>query len=165
MFSIEKCPIPANTLLDEYLSIAGAYVDCYTTDISKLISFPEYIRAFYTTPPFKLERLILKFLISKPSTDLQAKQVANGEIDKFAAWTVEKRSENELLMCDVMGRTRSWLMTTNVKGGTKLYFGSAVIPKAGSESLGFGFQALLRFHQIYSALLLASARSKLTRRS
>src|SRR5690606_23891341 len=113
------------------------------------------------TPLFQLERLILKFLVSKPSTDLQAKQTANGEIDKFAAWTVEARSENELLMCDFLSRTRSWFMTENDGAKTKLYFGSAVVPKGGSESLGFGFRTLLGFHKIYSVLLLASAKSKL----
>lgn len=164
MFSIEKCPVPNNTLLDNYLSIPGAYVDCYTTDISKLMPFPEYIHAFYTTPLFQLERLILKFLVSKPSTDLQAKQAANGEIDKFAAWTVEARSENELLMCDFLSRTRSWFMTENDGAKTKLYFGSAVVPKRGRELLGFGFRTLLGFHKIYSVLLLASAKSKLTQR-
>jgi hypothetical protein len=164
MLSIEKCPVPADTLLDKYSSIPGAYVDCYTTEISSVKSFPEYVRAFYTTPLFKLERLILKFLVSKPSTDLQAKQAANGEIDKFAAWTVEARSENELLMCDFQGRTRSWFMTENDGAKTKLYFGSAVVPKAGSASLDFGFRALLRFHKIYSVLLLASAKSKVAQR-
>lgn len=161
MLSIEKCTIPANTMLDKYSSMTGAYVDCYTTEIYGQVTFPEFIFSFYTTPLFKLERLILKVTVSKPSTDSQSRQLADGETNKFAAWTVENRSENELLMCDFLGRTRSWLMVKGSNTQTQLYFGSAVVPKTGKTSLEFGYQALLGFHQIYSVLLLYSARSKL----
>jgi len=168
MFSIKKCMVPANTSLDKYL-MNGAYTDCYTTEISGSVSFPEFIFSFYTTPLFKTERLILKLTVSKPSTDVQARQLADGEINKFAAWHVENRSENEILMCDFLGRTRSWLMVTpvNTAGSprTRLYFGSAVVPirnpTTSEPSLGFGYKALLGFHQIYSRLLLYSAKSRI----
>ena len=107
--------------------------------------------------------------VSKPSTDVQASQLANGLSDKFAAWHVENRSENEILMCDLRGRTRSWLMIIPVdtvdETGTRLYFGSAVLaiqnPKTTEMSLGFGFKALLGFHKAYSVLLLYSAKSRI----
>lgn len=168
MFSIEKCLVPRNTLLDKY-STNGAYVDCYSTEILGHVSFPEFVFAFYTTLLFKLERLLLKFFVSKPSTDNQARQLAEHTSDKFAAWHVENRGENEILMCDFLGRTRSWLMAVPVSTAgdarTRLYFGSAIVPtrnsKTGDLSLGFGFQALLGFHKIYSILLLYSARSRI----
>ncbi len=165
MLSIEKCPVPANTMLDKY-SINGAYTDCYSTEISGQVSFPEFIFSFYTTPLFKLERLILKLAVSKPSTDIQARQLADSVIEKFAAWTVEDRNENQLLMCDFLRRTRSWFMIVPVnETRTQLYFGSAISsyedPKTGRLSLGSGFQALLGFHQIYSVLLLYSAKSRM----
>jgi hypothetical protein len=168
MFSIEKCPVPVNTLLDTYLQ-GGAYVDCYSTLIQGHVSFSEFTFAFYTTLLFKLERFILKWLVSRPSTDHQARQLSEGIIDKFAAWRVENRSENEILMCDFRGRTRSWLMITPLRTGdsfqTQLYFGSAIVPirssKTGEQSLGVGFQALLGFHRIYSILLLYSAKSSM----
>lgn len=162
MLSIEKVPVPANTMLEKYLTNV-AYTDCYTTEIPVEVSFSEFIFAFYTTFLFKLERLILKLFVSKPSTDVQARQLADDDIEKFAAWTAESRSDNELLMCDISGRTRSWLMVKNSGTRTQLYFGSAVVPKTGATSLGFGFQALLRFHQIYSILLLYFAKSSLKR--
>lgn len=167
MLSIEKCSVPTNTMLEKYL-MNGTYTDCYSTEISRQVSFPEFIFAFYTTPLFKTEGLILKFTVSKPSTDVQARQLADSEIKEFAAWTVEDRSENELLMCDFMKRTRSWFMVIPInESRTKLYFGSAVTsredPKTGKLSLGFIFQALLGFHQIYSILLLYSAKSRLKR--
>ena len=168
MFSIEKCAVPTNAMLANY-SMDGTYTDCYTTEIPGLITFPEFVFAFYTTLIFKLERLILKWMVSKPSTDAQARQLADGEIEKFAAWHVENKSKNEILMCDFLGRTRSWLMVApvNTASGarTHLYFGSAVVPirnsKTGELSLGFGFQALLGFHKIYSVLLLHFAKSRI----
>ena len=169
MLSIEKCIVPANSLLQKY-SIDGAYVDCYSTVILGRVYFPEFIFAFYTTSLFKLERVILKFTVSKPSTDDQARQLADGGIETFAAWSVENRNENEILMCDFLKRTRSWLMVVpiNIVGGTRthLYFGTAIVPmqisKTGKPSIGFGFQALLGFHKIYSRLLLYSAKSHIS---
>ena len=168
MFSIEKCIVPDNSLLQKY-STDGAYVDCYSTEILGHVSFPDYIFAFYTTPLFKLERFILKLTVSKPSTDKQARQLADGDIQRFAAWTIESRSENEILMCDFLGRTRSWLMVVpmNIASSTRtgLYFGTAIVPmhisKTGEPSIGFSFQTLLGFHKIYSRLLLHSAKSRI----
>lgn len=167
MFSIEKFPVPAGTMLDKY-SINGAYADCYMTGLPGQVSFSEFILAFYTTPLFKLERLILKLFVSKPSTDTQAGQLANGTSREFAAWRVEGRSENELLMCDFLGRTRSWFMVMPVDGTrTDLYFGSAISPgeeaKTQKLSLGQGFRALLGFHKVYSVLLLHSAKLQIKR--
>lgn len=158
MFSIEKRQTPADSLLGK-LSTTGTYTDCYTTVVLGQVTFPQFITAFYTTPLFRLERLILKLFVSKPSTDADVRQLADGEIEKFAVWHVENRSENEILMCDFLGRTRSWLMIVSVTATqTRLYFGSAVVPrlnlKGGELSLGIIFKALLGFHQIYSIFLL-----------
>ena len=165
MPTIQKSPAPANALLHKYTSMPGAYTDSYLTEIPTQVSFSDYIFAFYTTPLFKVERLILSLTVRKPSTDTQARELSDAKRDSFAAWTVEARDENQILMCDFAGSTRSWLMTAPTETGTRLYFGSAVVPhriaKDGKPSLGFFFTALLGFHKVYSVLLLSSARSKL----
>ena len=133
------------------------------------MSHAEFVEAFYTGGVFKIERLLLKLALSKPSTDAQAKQLAAGELEYFSAWRVEGRTTNQLLMCDVGGRTRSWLMVTPVANSpaTQLYFGSAVVPaksrSGGRQSMGFLFTALLGFHKLYSRVLLGSARARLER--
>jgi hypothetical protein len=168
MLSINKCAVPANTLLESYVE-NGAYTDCYSTDVSGHVSFAEFIHAFYTTPLFMLERSILTLAVSRPSTDDQARQLADGVRTTFAAWQVENRNEHELLMCDLRGSTRSWFMLVPLSADgvlrTRLFFGSAVVPvqnrQTGQSSLGFTFNALLGFHKIYSALLLYSARSNI----
>jgi hypothetical protein len=137
------------------------------------VSFPEFVFAFYTTPLFKLERLILQLTVARPSTERQVRELADGSGAQFAAWKVERRSQMELLMCDMVGRTRSWLMALQNDPGngsrTKLYFGSAIVPRqdprTGNLSLGVGYQALLGFHQVYSALLLYSAKLQILSKS
>lgn len=164
--SVRPCPIPANALLDRYRQ-NGSYADCYCTDITGDVSHERYLEAFYTTSVFKLERLILGFAVSRPSTDAQAAQLAQGTADSFAAWSVEARSEDQLLLCDLHGRTRSWLMTAPLDDGasTRLYFGSAVVPArdehGGNSRLGPVFSGLLGLHRLYSKILLRAARSRL----
>ena len=168
MLSIEKCVLPTQSLLAKY-SLDGTYVDSYRTEVRGHISLSIYVFAFYTTALFKIEQLILAHIAQRPSNDNQAKELADGARNEFAAWRVEDRNENELLMCDMSGRTRSWLMVHHLgvedNKRTQLYFGSAVVPKMdqknGKSSLGFLFNALLGFHKIYSILLLYLAKQKL----
>ena len=168
MLSIKPCKLPQNSLLATYHQ-NGAYTDCYTTKIPSTVTHSQYIQAFYTTPIFKLERLILKWAVSRPSSDAQVNLLATGASDTFAAWRVEKRCENQLLMCDYQGRTRSWFMIEPVESEsgaqTRLYFGSAVVPvknpKNSGSSPGLVFRALICSHKIYSVTLLFSARSRL----
>jgi hypothetical protein len=170
MPSISRSELPQEALLGRYLH-GGAYADCYVTEMARRVSHAEYVEAFYTTALFKFERLLLSWLVSKPSTDAEVGQLAAGSRDSFAAWSVEGRSTDQLLLCDFRGRTRSWLMTAPVTNGTaectRLYFGSAVVPAAGARSgtrsLGFVFRMLLGFHKMYSRALLHSARSRLAR--
>lgn len=168
--AVRKTDLPASALLRKYV-YEGAYTDCYVTEVTTVASQAEYVEAFYTTGPFKLERLILRWLVSKPSSDCDARRLAHGEIDSFAAWTVEGRAQNQLLLCDFQRRTRSWLMAVPLESGgtgTRLYFGSAVVPvrtKSGKVALGFTFTVLLGFHKLYSQVLLRAARSRLTARS
>jgi len=172
MTSIRACALPSDALLSRYLR-AGAYADCYVTEVARAFSHAEYVEAFYTTAVFKTERLLLDWFVSRPSTDEQARQLASGTIGSFAAWSVEARSTDQVLLCDFQGRTRSWLMcapgTGNGSEGTLLYFGSAVVPVAksgaGASEMGGVFRALLGFHKLYSRVLLRAAASRLERSS
>lgn len=134
MPTIQPSPIPSHALLHKYTSLPVAYTDCYTTTSPAPISFVDYLFVFYTTPLFKLERLILKFSTRKPSTDAEARALADGLRASFAAWTVEARTEDQILMCDISGRTRSWLMAAPEGSGTCLYFGSAVVPVTNPQT-------------------------------
>jgi hypothetical protein len=170
MGSIRNSPLPKEALLRLYLR-DGHYTDCFSTDISQSVTHSQYVTAFYTTFLFKIERLILRLAVSRPSTDTDAVQLAEKQRDTFAAWNVETRDDNQLLLCDFQGRTRSWLMIEPMPPEqgprTRLYFGSAVVLTGKSErerrSGIFGFDLLLRFHRLYSVALLYSAKKRLER--
>ena len=165
---IQTYPVPPHALLTKYAN-AGAYTDCFVTEVARTVSHAEFVEAFYTGGLFKVERLLLRVFISKPSTDLQARQLAAGELNEFAAWRVEARAVDQLLLRAIDGRTRSWLMVSAAQepGRTRLYFGSAVVPmvnpSTGKSSMGFVFKALLGFHKLYSRALLSAAAARLER--
>lgn len=159
--------LPTSALLRNYAH-GGGYTDCYFIEVRRSISLAGYVEAFYTTWVFKLERWILTHAVNKPSSDRDARRVARAEINFFAAWTVEGRAPDQLLMCDYLRRTRSWFMVVPIDAGTRLYFGSAVVPvrrKSGELTLGSTYSALMGFHKLYSRILLRSARSRLMRES
>ncbi len=168
MVSVTRTDLPEDALLLQYRE-NGAYTDCYTATIPGSASLAEYIYAFYTTTPFKMERFILRWAVSRPSSDEQARQLAQSELTVFAAWNVEARENAQILLSDFRGRTRSWLMVSPDSSGegtgTRLYFGSAVIPVAKNDSgepkLGQPYRLLMSFHRLYSRVLLTAARSRL----
>lgn len=157
--TVRACPLPADALLRAYAR-DGGYTDCYCADVPGAVTHEQYVAAFYRTPLFKLERLILRWAIARPSSDDEARELAAARRDAFAAWTVEKRAPNQLLLADLHGSTRSWLMTEPIAGGTRVYFGSAVVPRAMRRPL---FKGALGFHRLYSRALLWSARRQLRR--
>lgn len=162
MLSVKPCDIPDHAFLRAYAA-EGAYADCYVTDIHMPVSQTQYIQAFYTTPLFRLERLILTLAVSRPSTDEDVQALAQGSTGRFSAWDVEKRDEAQLLLRDFMGRTRSWLMAKRENDATtRLYFGSAVVPKLKARPYDSHHRPpLLAFHRLYSVFLLSSATSRL----
>ena len=169
MFSVKPANLPENVLLSPYAGRAGHYTDCFVLQFQDAVDLETYITAFYTTWLFKLERFILTWFANRPSTDGQAAQLAEGTLDTFAAWTVENRTTNELLMCDMSGRTRSWFRVENGQANNSiLMFGSAVVPAntdSAQPKLGLVFDMLLGFHKLYSRALLAAAVAKLKRQS
>jgi hypothetical protein len=172
MNAITPCALPPDALLQRYAQMPGAYTDCYATTLPTAVSQTQYLEAFYTSRVFKLERAILRLVLSKPSNDAQAQQLAQGSINSFAVWKVEDRNAQQLLMRDYQGSTGSWLMTapqldaTGKPTGTKLYFGSAVVPtrasvQQGKPQMGAVFRLLLGFHKLYTRILLRAACARL----
>ena len=168
MPNIQTDELPDEAFLVRYRA-AGGYTDCYVTELPFEVSFRHYVEGFYTTWLFKLERWVLSWLARRPSSDTQARELAMGLREDFAAWHVEQRGDEQLLMCDFQGNTRSWLMCLPLGHGraTRLYFGSAIVPKtdsgSGEKRLGALFRLLLGFHKFYSRALLRAAVSRLSR--
>lgn len=163
MTAVVAEPGSADTLLASYAA-NGGFTDGYRIDVEGEVDLARFVTAFYTTPLFRLERFVLT-LIGKPSTDARVFALARGETDAFAAWTVEGRRADELLMCDFQSRTRSWFQVQPAPGGgTRLRFGSTIVPirdADGRNRMGALFRALLGFHRLYSIALLDAAARRL----
>jgi hypothetical protein len=162
MAEIRVEPLPNGALLEHYRQ-SGAYTDCFVIDVDGDVAHPEFVRAFYTSWLFKIERFILTWVVNKPSNDREAAALTEDRSESFAAWTVEGRTSNQLLMCDYQSRTRSWLMTELLDCGkrTRLCFGSAVVPLRpdGQKDRAFGmtFHLLAGVHKFYARALLRAA--------
>ncbi|WP_052249630.1 hypothetical protein [Tateyamaria sp. ANG-S1] len=153
---IDEIPVPPGSLIAPFAEKEAHYTDCFETPVSRPISLGAFIYAFYTQPLFKAERLVLRIAARQPSTDGEARALADGQTDGFAVWAVAGRSDSELLMADRSGRTMSWLMAD----AGHLRFGSVVVPartRSGKLTLGPVFHSLLSAHKVYSRALLSGA--------
>ena len=163
--SVDQAPLPDGALLQEFVDL-GEYTDCFVTQVRNEVTFPEYIESFYTTRLFKAERLVLKWLVSRPSTDDEARQLSRNEIHEFAAWKEHDRSDNQLVMMYFWQQTCSWFMLVPQENGSLLYFGTAVMR---NRKTSFGrdmpwiHRCLLGFHRLYSRALLRAAARQLGR--
>ena len=161
--SVNKAPLPDGALLQEFAD-RGEYTDCFVANVPAQVTFPAYVESFYTTRLFKVERHLLKWLVSRPSTDEEARKISCDEINEFAAWTKHRRSENQLVMMDLRQQTCSWFMLVPQEDGSLLYFGSAVMRNREStrgRTMKWTYRCLLGFHRLYSRALLAAARHRL----
>lgn len=162
MTKVSTQPLPDDALLQRYNDGSGHYTDCFMAQYPRRITLPQFVEAFYTAPLFKAERLILRFAVNRPSTDEEAANIAQGNATKFAAWDLEDRQQNQLLMCDFAAKTRSWFMIRDHGDGTQLFFGSAVVvnPKTGKLGPLIGLTTWL--HVAYSRALLRGAVKRLS---
>lgn len=137
--------------------------DCFAVSVDRVVSLAEFVFAFYTSPVFRIERLILGLLAGTLSTESEALRLAEGHETSFAIWRVGERTATQLLMCDRYEWTRSWFRVVPLNDGkTLLQFGSAVASRKGGQSStrtsGGLFRLLLKFHVAYSRVLLHAAR-------
>jgi len=171
MLGITRESVPEEALLRTFRGGAhpqrwGRYADCFAVHIDRNVTLAQFVFAFYTSPLFLIERGLLRLLINAPSSRADARAIADGTSDKFAAWYLGQRTATQLLMCDRYERTRSWFrVEPESGGGTRLQFGSAVAAKRGEETdppqRPAAFSLLLSFHVLYSQALLRAAKANL----
>jgi hypothetical protein len=155
--AIVERPLPDGALLASYDTDRG-YVDCLEAKVTRGVSLPELIAAFYNSRAFRPERWLLGAVLGRKAGQAEVLRLADAQADRFSAWTVEARSADQILLCDIQGRTRSWLMVLPQGQDTRLLFGTAVI-----EGRGRVFRMLLWFHKAYARALLAGAVRGLSR--
>jgi hypothetical protein len=171
VLAITRESVPEDALLLTFRGGAhpecwGRYADCFAVSVDRNVTLAQFVFAFYTSPLFRIERGLLRLLINAPSSRADARAIADGTSDKFAAWYVGQRTATQLLMCDRYERTRSWFrVEPESGGGTRLQFGSAVAAKRGEKTdvprRPAASSLLLSFHVLYSQALLRAAKASL----
>ncbi|MEO0487904.1 MAG: hypothetical protein AAF092_18555 [Pseudomonadota bacterium] len=151
--AVQRVPVPADALLAAYCG-DGNHVDAYQLSVSEPVALPDYIRAFFQTGIFRLERWILAVAAGASSSDYQIEDLAKGQGDRMAAWRVEARGDQEILLAVEGSPIRTWLGVVSGPSPA-LLFGSAVLAYKGR--VPFAARALMPFHAVYSRVLLASA--------
>lgn len=169
MAKVSISMLPEAALLQNYKQMPDSYTDCYAAHIGRKVSIEDYVRTFYTGRLFRMERWIIARIVHLGSSDAQLSELLDGNSDKFSAWTIEDRNERQLLMCDYQKRTRSWFMAEPCRGGTRIYFGTAVVKtsylKRGEGAAPLIFRLLMPVHRLYARLLIGSAARRLRKLS
>jgi hypothetical protein len=147
--------VPEATLLAAYKA-QGAYTDCLECHVPQQVDLPRLIAAFYSSRAFRAERWAIGALLGMPAGAADVALLASGDAQRFSAWTVEARIDDQILLCDYQRRTRSWLMVAPTGQGTAVRFGSAVVP-ASNRRDDWLFSMLTGVHRAYARVLLHSA--------
>lgn len=160
---ITERDLPETALHAYHLSEPITYTDCFTCVVKRDVDLQAFISAFYTTGIFKAERLVLRLLARAPSNDTDVLALASGASTTLAVWKVEARAKDQIVLD--AGRTKSWLHVAPCDTGTRLFFGSVVVPEPAKDGrpprMGPVFETLLTPHKLYSRLLLGAAARRL----
>ncbi|MEM9173429.1 MAG: hypothetical protein AAGA84_12075 [Pseudomonadota bacterium] len=168
MAMIEAIAVSRTSPLGRYAT-GDNYTDCFSVRIEARVSLEQFLAAFYGSRLFALERRFLANALGHRSTQADIDALAEGSTDKFAAWQVEFRGDDNILLCDVSGRTRSWLKCQpdrrSATPATALMFGSAVLRREGHSFKARLSRALIRLtiplHRLYARALLRAAKNGL----
>ncbi|MEL7396055.1 MAG: hypothetical protein AAFN44_06750 [Pseudomonadota bacterium] len=161
MAKITQIPAPDDSFLHALACQTGAYADCFEAtvacDIPQSDAFQRFVFAFFDSPVFRVERAILRLAGKAPKDRSDPKALALGETDAFAAWRVERRADNEILLVVLNTPIRTWLSLQKEGSVARLRFGSAILPQEGKDIPHWAFRVTLPAHVVYSRLLLRAA--------
>ena len=135
MATVTARAVPKGSLLAEFGGPED-YRDCFIRDVPGEVSLAEFIERFYCSLAFLPERLVLRLITGRSSSE-DASAVARGEADRFGAWKLVERSGDQALLESKGTNTASWFMVESIGEGTRLYFGSWVgnLDQSGWKSM------------------------------
>jgi len=150
MPAIEPRPLPADSLLAR-LRGPECYRDAFCAEVPGRVTLAAFIAAFYGSGAFLPERLALH-AIGRSGGRAEAAALAEARAGRFAAWTVEAREADQILLRDFRDFTCSWLQAEPRGQTTRLWFGSGLRHPERTVA-----RALVPVHRWYARKLLAGA--------
>ena len=98
-------PLPESSLLARHRG-AECYRDAFCARVPGEVSLAAFIAAFYASGAFWPERMALH-LIGRGADRADIAALAEGKAQRFAAWSVEARKGDQILLRDFQDRTCS----------------------------------------------------------
>lgn len=164
MITVKRIGVPEGSFLKAYEGREGCETDCFQADVPGHPDIDRFVHIFFDTWVFRIERRLLALLGEDYATSEDVAALAGRSSDTLAAWTVQDRSADEIILAFKRPRGRTWLQATQLDGSlgsTRLRFGSALLPNIDSEgqtaSISWGLKIGLPLHRLYARLLLAAA--------
>ena len=148
--------LPDGSFLSALGRETGCHTDGFFVDLPSTISLPRFVKAFYTSWLFRLERGLLR-LAGMSSADDEIAGLFDGTTKVFAAWSVAERSADQILLRDRAGATYSWFRVETRAEGSRVWFGSAVMNRPGESRPNWVLRALMPCHLAYARMLLGAA--------
>jgi hypothetical protein len=170
MTQVTASELPPESLLAR-LRGPECYRDAFRASVAGDVSLGELITAFFSSRVFLTERMALH-LIGRGAGHRDIAALAAGRTERFAAWEVEAREENELLMHDFLDKTCCWLAVSSRREDAALD-APLPVPETGRAYIWFGtavrefegpiVSRLRDAHRWYARLLLEAAARRLAR--
>lgn len=160
MVNVIAVPLPEHSLIAGKCLCEGYVTDCFRNEITKTVDLSDFIDAFYKTPLCRFERLVLSLAPTGRMRDVDITALSKEQMDRISVWQVETRLDAQILLS--AGGTKSWWMVEQMESGTRLYFGSVLVPRPSSvegksPKVSWFINNLMGAHLMYSRLLLGAA--------
>ncbi len=144
---------PEHSLISEQSVLEGYVTNCLSGEVSKVVVLSDLIEAFYKTPLFRLGRLVLSLAPFGRLHDTDITALSKGRVDRIYVWQVEARLDTQILLS--AGGTKPWLMFQPLDSGTRLCFGSVLVPRPSkvegeTPKVGWFLNSLIGARLIYS---------------
>ncbi|KAF0682555.1 Aste57867_25353 [Aphanomyces stellatus] len=147
-----------SALISRFVSVPHQHVDVFEVSLDQPTSVTDVARAFFQSPVFQVERMVLNLAGAYVTTDAAIDSLPFAVGDSVVMFKVVDTTPNELLFKysdKVNGH--SWLAVSD--DGRRLRFGSTI------QNASLAVRLFTPIHLIYAQVVLASAKYELEKQA
>ena len=122
-------------------------------------AFPAFVKGFFSSPAFQLERHVLQYAAGITITDKDIRESTLEVGAKLGVWDVTQRDENEAIAVWSQGSVDGctwWRLEHTRNGDPVLMFGSGIRTNNAGMAHRVAMLPLTQGHYLYSRVLLWS---------
>ncbi|RHY02570.1 hypothetical protein DYB26_002293 [Aphanomyces astaci] len=148
----------SSNLIARFVSTPDQHVDVYQVTLSKPTSVEHFAKAFFQSPVFQVERVMLSLAGAAKTTDAEIDAMTFASGDHVATFRVIESKQDEILFCwddTEAWNGHSWVAVKD--NGHTLLFGSTLRNRRAF------IRRVTPLHLMYAQIVLASAKFQLER--